>query len=253
MHISYITANDNSEVSNIKECFREKRQVQHGPSRRALCWMNPVVARSSLGSFSSSGTFDMLSSASASAHMHSDSSHRLQRRQHPGQKLRKTPVFFPGKRVVTLGLCLQEMVDWFNAIRAARFHYLQVAFPGASDEEVRKTQGLEGKLWWHFARPQSLFGLSFITLRACTHFWHFLLLQLVPKLTRNFMKEGFMEKTGPKVCTMILIRRTIRNYVKFLGSQQNQIAIIMLNFKLVKEPPSFDIKAHICYSLYLWE
>uniref|UniRef100_A0A3Q0SP27 ArfGAP with dual PH domains 1 n=1 Tax=Amphilophus citrinellus TaxID=61819 RepID=A0A3Q0SP27_AMPCI len=50
----------------------------------------------------------------------------------------------------------KEMVDWFNAIRAARFHYLQVAFPGASDEE------------------------------------------LVPKLTRNFMKEGFMEKTGPK-------------------------------------------------------
>lgn len=33
----------------------------------------------------------------------------------------------------------QEMVDWFNAIRAARFHYLQVAFPGASDEEVRAT------------------------------------------------------------------------------------------------------------------
>ncbi|KAK7918745.1 hypothetical protein WMY93_010029 [Mugilogobius chulae] len=50
----------------------------------------------------------------------------------------------------------KEMVDWFNAIRAARFHYLQVAYPGASDEE------------------------------------------LVPKLTRNFMKEGFMEKTGPK-------------------------------------------------------
>lgn len=33
----------------------------------------------------------------------------------------------------------QEMVDWFNAIRAARFHYLQVAFPGASDEEVKIT------------------------------------------------------------------------------------------------------------------
>lgn len=31
------------------------------------------------------------------------------------------------------------MVDWFNAIRAARFHYLQVAFPGANDEEVRRT------------------------------------------------------------------------------------------------------------------
>lgn len=28
------------------------------------------------------------------------------------------------------------MVDWFNALRAARFHYLQVAFPGASDADV---------------------------------------------------------------------------------------------------------------------
>jgi isopropylmalate/homocitrate/citramalate synthase len=34
----------------------------------------------------------------------------------------------------------QETVDWFNAIRAARFHYLQVAFPGASDEEVSRLQ-----------------------------------------------------------------------------------------------------------------
>lgn len=32
--------------------------------------------------------------------------------------------------------CPQEMVDWFNALRAARFHYLQVAFPGASDLDV---------------------------------------------------------------------------------------------------------------------
>lgn len=31
---------------------------------------------------------------------------------------------------------LKEMVDWFNAIRAARFHYLQVAFPGASQSDV---------------------------------------------------------------------------------------------------------------------
>ncbi|NXE34708.1 ADAP1 protein, partial [Ptilorrhoa leucosticta] len=30
----------------------------------------------------------------------------------------------------------KEIVDWFNAIRAARFHYLQVAFPGASDSDV---------------------------------------------------------------------------------------------------------------------
>ncbi|XP_046722471.1 arf-GAP with dual PH domain-containing protein 1 isoform X2 [Silurus meridionalis] len=50
----------------------------------------------------------------------------------------------------------KEIIDWFNAIRAARFHYLQVAFPGASDTE------------------------------------------LVPKLTRNYFKEGYMEKTGPK-------------------------------------------------------
>ncbi|XP_043945456.1 arf-GAP with dual PH domain-containing protein 1 isoform X2 [Protopterus annectens] len=49
-----------------------------------------------------------------------------------------------------------EIVDWFNAIRAARFHYLQVAFPGASNAD------------------------------------------LVPKLTRNYLKEGYMEKTGPK-------------------------------------------------------
>uniref|UniRef100_A0AAY4AXU3 ArfGAP with dual PH domains 1 n=1 Tax=Denticeps clupeoides TaxID=299321 RepID=A0AAY4AXU3_9TELE len=50
----------------------------------------------------------------------------------------------------------KEMVDWFNAIRAARFHYLQVAYPGT----VSASQ--------------------------------------LPKLTRNFIKEGYMEKTGPK-------------------------------------------------------
>lgn len=50
----------------------------------------------------------------------------------------------------------KEIVDWFNAIRAARFHYLQVAYPIAVDVD------------------------------------------LVPKLTRNFLKEGYMEKTGPK-------------------------------------------------------
>lgn len=50
----------------------------------------------------------------------------------------------------------KEMVDWFNAIRAARYHYLEVAFPGASKSE------------------------------------------LLQKLTRNYIKEGYMEKTGPK-------------------------------------------------------
>ncbi|XP_051562911.1 arf-GAP with dual PH domain-containing protein 1 isoform X1 [Myxocyprinus asiaticus] len=50
----------------------------------------------------------------------------------------------------------KEIVDWFNSIRAAQLHYLKVAFPGATDAELR------------------------------------------PKLTRSFLKEGFMEKTGPR-------------------------------------------------------
>nr|XP_036864779.1 arf-GAP with dual PH domain-containing protein 1 isoform X3 [Manis javanica] len=39
----------------------------------------------------------------------------------------------------------KEMVDWFNALRAARFHYLQVAFPGASDAD--HTEGFR-KRWF---------------------------------------------------------------------------------------------------------
>uniref|UniRef100_A0A3B3DAZ5 ArfGAP with dual PH domains 1 n=1 Tax=Oryzias melastigma TaxID=30732 RepID=A0A3B3DAZ5_ORYME len=90
----------------------------------------------------------------------------------------------------------KEMVDWFNAIRAARFHYLQVAFPGAGDEE------------------------------------------LVPKLTRNFMKEGFMEKTGPKVCEGGQVctpsaRRLCRLYFDayargevFIGSKENSYTVL---------------------------
>ncbi|XP_078081960.1 arf-GAP with dual PH domain-containing protein 2 isoform X2 [Mustelus asterias] len=50
----------------------------------------------------------------------------------------------------------EEIVDWFNAIREARFRYLKGAFPTATDAE------------------------------------------LIPKLTRNYIKEGYMEKTGPK-------------------------------------------------------
>ncbi|XP_056315198.1 arf-GAP with dual PH domain-containing protein 2 [Danio aesculapii] len=49
-----------------------------------------------------------------------------------------------------------EIVDWFNSIRAAQLHYLKVAFPGATDAELK------------------------------------------PKLTRSFLKEGYMEKTGPR-------------------------------------------------------
>ncbi|XP_017828031.1 arf-GAP with dual PH domain-containing protein 2 isoform X4 [Callithrix jacchus] len=50
----------------------------------------------------------------------------------------------------------EEIVDWFNALRAARLQYLKMAFPELPESE------------------------------------------LVPFLTRNYLKQGFMEKTGPK-------------------------------------------------------
>ncbi|KAG7505088.1 arf-GAP with dual PH domain-containing protein 2-like [Solea senegalensis] len=50
----------------------------------------------------------------------------------------------------------QEIVTWYNAIRAARYAYLKTAYPTGSDEE------------------------------------------LIPKITRNYLKEGYMEKTGPQ-------------------------------------------------------
>ncbi|KAM6957056.1 arf-GAP with dual PH domain-containing protein 2 [Aplochiton taeniatus] len=50
----------------------------------------------------------------------------------------------------------EEIVTWYNAIRAARFAYLKTAYPTGSDRE------------------------------------------LIPKITRKYLKEGFMEKTGPK-------------------------------------------------------
>uniref|UniRef100_A0A8C8SD35 Arf-GAP with dual PH domain-containing protein 1 n=1 Tax=Pelusios castaneus TaxID=367368 RepID=A0A8C8SD35_9SAUR len=50
----------------------------------------------------------------------------------------------------------KEIVDWFNAIRSVQAHYLKVAFPVASDNEIKS------------------------------------------RLMRNFLKEGYMEKTGPK-------------------------------------------------------
>ncbi|XP_064842959.1 arf-GAP with dual PH domain-containing protein 2-like isoform X1 [Oncorhynchus masou masou] len=49
----------------------------------------------------------------------------------------------------------EEIVNWFNAIRAARFAYLKTAYPTGSDKELRT------------------------------------------RITRNYLKEGYMEKTGP--------------------------------------------------------
>ncbi|XP_036197646.1 arf-GAP with dual PH domain-containing protein 2 isoform X4 [Myotis myotis] len=51
----------------------------------------------------------------------------------------------------------KEIVDWFNALRAARLQYLKAAFPELPESE------------------------------------------LVPLITRNYLKQGFMEKTGPKL------------------------------------------------------
>ncbi|KFO88881.1 Arf-GAP with dual PH domain-containing protein 2, partial [Buceros rhinoceros silvestris] len=50
----------------------------------------------------------------------------------------------------------KEIVDWFNAIRAARYHYLRTNFPNVPEPE------------------------------------------LIPRITRKYVKEGYMEKTGPK-------------------------------------------------------
>uniref|UniRef100_A0A4W5N6Y3 ArfGAP with dual PH domains 2 n=1 Tax=Hucho hucho TaxID=62062 RepID=A0A4W5N6Y3_9TELE len=49
----------------------------------------------------------------------------------------------------------EEIVNWFNAIRAARFAYLKTAYPTGSDKELKT------------------------------------------RITRNYLKEGYMEKTGP--------------------------------------------------------
>lgn len=49
----------------------------------------------------------------------------------------------------------EEIVTWYNCIRAVRFAYLKTAYPTGSNEE------------------------------------------LIPMITRNYLKEGFMEKTGP--------------------------------------------------------
>uniref|UniRef100_A0A3Q3FER6 ArfGAP with dual PH domains 1 n=1 Tax=Labrus bergylta TaxID=56723 RepID=A0A3Q3FER6_9LABR len=97
----------------------------------------------------------------------------------------------------------KEMVDWFNSIRAARFHYLQVAFPGASDEE------------------------------------------LVPKLTRNFMREGFMEKTGPKVCAVFISFTPLKKKENTVW--RSSIKGHILSYFLTKHTPSCGRVTH------LWE
>uniref|UniRef100_A0A8C7A6P7 ArfGAP with dual PH domains 1 n=1 Tax=Neovison vison TaxID=452646 RepID=A0A8C7A6P7_NEOVI len=78
----------------------------------------------------------------------------------------------------------KEIVDWFNALRAARFHYLQVAFPGASDAD------------------------------------------LVPKLSRNYLKEGYMEKTGPKGLPGLCPQDAFARGEVFIGSRESGYTVL---------------------------
>ncbi|XP_074594093.1 arf-GAP with dual PH domain-containing protein 1-like isoform X2 [Brevipalpus obovatus] len=68
----------------------------------------------------------------------------------------------------------KEIVEWYNAIRAAKFHYLQIAYPTCSPDE------------------------------------------LLPHLTRDFVKEGWLWKTGPKVGDSYKKRWFILDYRKLM-------------------------------------
>lgn len=61
----------------------------------------------------------------------------------------------------------QETVDWFNAIRAARFHYLQVAFPVAPTSEVSMCTHSLTRMHKHsFARVAAVKGEQRTSQRA---------------------------------------------------------------------------------------
>lgn len=154
-------------ITNAGVGERRKRQIfiTFQGAERSLrqcspCWLSAATARaSSVGSFSVAVTLVLCWSyrqhcSSCTAQMRLGTSHRVEKDTFTGISKKATPsptapeyipwidtAWIPAGHVVTEGACLlfrsQEMVDWFNAIRAARFHYLQVAFPGAGDEEVR--------------------------------------------------------------------------------------------------------------------
>lgn len=91
-------------------------------------------------------------------------------------------------------------MNWFNAIRGARFAYLKMALSPSNDSQVWTfccctfyCKCLERHLSEFYGGFQQLFVSVFL-------FCFFLLsYQLLPLLTRSSLKEGFMEKTGPKV------------------------------------------------------
>lgn len=50
---------------------------------------------------------------------------------------RKSDTHFPQVLGIKLSFCLQDIVTWYNVIRAARYSYLKTAYPTGSDKEVR--------------------------------------------------------------------------------------------------------------------
>lgn len=77
----------------------------------------------------------------------------------------------------------QVIVSLFNAIRATRLSYLQKKHQTLRDADVSdlltsRFRGSEPGRKFH--------GMCFLA-------------QLIPVLTRHFLKEGYMEKTGPTV------------------------------------------------------
>lgn len=76
-----------------------------------------------------------------------------------------TVLCFAGADVLCHCTVLKEMVDWFNAIRAARFHYLQVAFPGASQSDVSICTSINTctySTYWAIATTENNFFVYFL-------------------------------------------------------------------------------------------
>ncbi|XP_064006610.1 arf-GAP with dual PH domain-containing protein 2 isoform X3 [Pogoniulus pusillus] len=80
----------------------------------------------------------------------------LWKRGREGRQFQKRRFLLSAREGLMKYYTKEEIVDWFNAIRAARYHYLRTTFPTVPE------------------------------------------LELIPRITRKYVKEGYMEKTGPK-------------------------------------------------------
>lgn len=103
----------------------------------------------------------------------------------------------------------QMIVSLFNAIRATRLEYLQKKHPTLRENEVRKP------LLWFIVK---VFDCSICSVSSVTC----VSLQLVPKITRQCLKEGYMEKTGPTVrqTTWIIMKRNLIYLLYFYKTNQ---------------------------------